>query len=465
MPRAPITRTCGKWTWVSTRPGRSTPLRRSTTSSSGWARPDRLEGAALDDRPAHDQQAGVVVAAQRASGERVVRRVEDPSPEDRHGRCPAWSAWNVRTSSAATAERDRGGVLALEVGVPDRRVDPGDRRLVVSLDGQALLEPAPLRGRPDQPDACRGGRSAARRRRARSPRRGRASSPARACRAAPARGRPPAAASGGRGRPPGRPRRQASRSSVSWSARESTRWSSRSWRLRIRASSRPTCPTPKTATDGTTASGSSSSETSPPQHCRPCSVRALSLSDMVIDSGGPAGPASSVAGAGDGGLLEVAAADAPPDAVGGDDHLGAGVAWGVTAHVGDGDQDARDPFAPEALDRGQPVHHGTSARATCSDRGCRRFGVRVRLVGYGARAGPPRRGRARRRAGPARSPSRPPRAWPATAGRRWCRAGRTRPRPDGAPRARRRPASAAAHRRPWSRRRRRPRAPAGAGRR
>ena len=35
MPRAPITRTWGKWTWVSTRPGSSSPDRRSMTGASG----------------------------------------------------------------------------------------------------------------------------------------------------------------------------------------------------------------------------------------------------------------------------------------------------------------------------------------------------------------------------------------------------------------------------------------------
>ena len=76
-----------------------------------------------------------------------------------------------------------------------------------------------------------------------------------AARRAPARGAP---ARGARA-----PRATASASGASsasdrCSGRESTRCRSRSWRARIRASSRPTWPTPKIATDGTTGSGSSS---------------------------------------------------------------------------------------------------------------------------------------------------------------------------------------------------------------
>ena len=44
MPSAPITRTWGKWTWVSTKPGSTTPPVRSTTSSSGCAARTRVNG-------------------------------------------------------------------------------------------------------------------------------------------------------------------------------------------------------------------------------------------------------------------------------------------------------------------------------------------------------------------------------------------------------------------------------------
>ena len=44
MPSAPITRTWGKWTWVSTKPGSTTPPVRSTTSASGCAARTRLNG-------------------------------------------------------------------------------------------------------------------------------------------------------------------------------------------------------------------------------------------------------------------------------------------------------------------------------------------------------------------------------------------------------------------------------------
>ena len=86
--------------------------------------------------------------------------------------------------------------------------------------------------------------------------------------------------------------RGARRSGVSCSARESTRCRSRSCRARMRASSSPTWPIPNTATDGSTASGSRRNVTSPPQHWRPCSVRATWLSDRVICSGSTVPPAS-----------------------------------------------------------------------------------------------------------------------------------------------------------------------------
>ena len=107
------------------------------------------------------------------------------------------------------------------------------------------------------------------------------------------------------------------RSGESISARESTRSSSSSCRARMRASSSPTWPTPKIATDGTTRTGSSSMVTSPPQHCTPYSaVVDLSLS-VRVSSSGSAAPAASIARAPpDRGLLEVAAADGAEHRVG-----------------------------------------------------------------------------------------------------------------------------------------------------
>ena len=99
------------------------------------------------------------------------------------------------------------------------------------------------------------------------------------------------------------------RSGASISARESTRSSSIGWRARMRASSRPTWPRPKIATDGTTRTGSSSMVTSPPQHCTPYSVVALSLS-VSVSSSGSAAPSASISRARwIAGRLEVAAAD------------------------------------------------------------------------------------------------------------------------------------------------------------
>src|SRR5690625_3731122 len=77
----------------------------------------------------------------------------------------------------------------------------------------------------------------------------------------------------------------ASRSSVSCSVRESTSVRSTSCRARMRASSRPTCPTPKIATAPVTGIGSSSTVTSPPQHCTPNCNGALSDNDTCTSSG------------------------------------------------------------------------------------------------------------------------------------------------------------------------------------
>ena len=61
----------------------------------------------------------------------------------------------------------------------------------------------------------------------------------------------------------------------------------------MRASSSPTWPIPKIATAGSTASGSSSTVTCPPQHCTPCSTGALSDRSAVNVSGTAPGSVSS----------------------------------------------------------------------------------------------------------------------------------------------------------------------------
>src|ERR1700722_19103752 len=80
----------------------------------------------------------------------------------------------------------------------------------------------------------------------------------------------------------------ASRTRSSCSARESTSSSWTGSRDRMRASSYPTWPTPNSATTGRTASGSSSTLTTPPQHWRPCSLRACGLSCSSSTSGSAA---------------------------------------------------------------------------------------------------------------------------------------------------------------------------------
>ena len=233
-------------------------------------------------------------------------------------------------------DRDGGGLLAGDAGQADGRVDPVDGLVGVPVAEQSGAEPRPLRRRADQADRTEVVEPQRRRRRGRRPRRGRGSSRARGCPAAARRARARAAPARG-GRAPRRRHRPAGpgRSASRCSARESTRCRSRSWRARMRASSRPTWPTPKIATLGTTASGSSSTATSPPQHCTPCSRPGPCRErwDCRTTRGGSAGceqrPCAPY-GLG----LEVAATDRAPRASRGDDHLGAGLARRVPADVG-----------------------------------------------------------------------------------------------------------------------------------
>ena len=106
---------------------------------------------------------------------------------------------------------------------------------------------------------------------------------------------------------------------------------------------------------GRAGSGSSSRVTSPPQHCRPCSLRACSLSRDSWVSGSVAPDVDQLAGPAYGGLLEVAAADAAPAVVGADDHLRAGVPRGVAADLDHRDQHAGEPVPAQLLDGAEPV--------------------------------------------------------------------------------------------------------------
>ena len=108
----------------------------------------------------------------------------------------------------------------------------------------------------------------------------------------------------------------------------------------MRASSSPTWPTPKIATLGTTGNGSSSTDTSPPQHCTPMLRRSGALSDRWLsklsgrDVAGLEQRPRTAYGLG----LEVAAADRAPRTARGDDHLGARLAGGVAPDVGHRDE-------------------------------------------------------------------------------------------------------------------------------
>ena len=364
------------------------------------ARAGAVERAAGDDHAVlRRASASVRLGAQVAAGEGAAagcrgrcrgRRVTAGAARSRARRPPS--------SSAATDDRDGGGLLAGgHPGQADRRVDPVDDVLGVPVAEQLGPEPRPLGRRADQPDRAEVVAAAARRRRARGPRRGRGSSPARGC---PAAARP-STSSGSTGTWWTCTAATASASGASASAsrcsgRESTRCRSRSWRARIRASSRPTWPTPKIATDGTTGSGSSSTVTSPPQHCTPCWSGALSERCAVERLGRGrrrmrAAPARGVRPPPRGCRRR---SSAQVD-VARDDHLGAGLARRVAADVGHRDEHAG--LAGGAQRRPPPA-------TTWSCRGLPRPGAVERPVD---RLGRRRRGEldARRRA--ARTPHTP----------------------------------------------------------
>ena len=56
-----------------------------------------------DDRAVAHQEPGVLVAAQEAAGERVVRGVEDPGPVESPGHRRASAPWSAKTRSRSAA--------------------------------------------------------------------------------------------------------------------------------------------------------------------------------------------------------------------------------------------------------------------------------------------------------------------------------------------------------------------------
>ena len=81
MPSPPIARICGKWTWVSTKPGTSIPPASRVTGSSGCSARSAAKRAPGADDAVPDQQRAVLgQRVGRVAGERVARRVDDRSP-------------------------------------------------------------------------------------------------------------------------------------------------------------------------------------------------------------------------------------------------------------------------------------------------------------------------------------------------------------------------------------------------
>ena len=370
MPRPPIARTCGKCTWVSTNPGSTSPSRRSTTSSSACSASSGPDGPRATMTPSRTTMRGVGLGAQVVALEGALRGVEEGAAEDRHRRClvsAAPSRSNAASSSAATATAiAAGSLLVVTPGRPIGRADPVDRCRVVTVGEQLRPEPRQLGRRPDQAD--------------------------RAEVVEPDRGVAQRDVLGvvvghhqqvGAGRQLGEDElgqhrdrvhvhggdasaSGASASADRCSARESTRCRSRSWRARMRASSRPTWPTPKIATLGTTGSGSSRTATSPPQHCTPCCSGALSERWLSNDSGLRSLASSSARAPAYGLGLEVAAADRAPGTARGDDHLRARLARGVAADVGHRDEYAGLAGGAEVGHRLPPRRHTRTPERTRS---------------------------------------------------------------------------------------------------
>ena len=172
--------------------------------------------------------------------------------------------------------------------------------------------------------------------------------------------------------------------------RESTRCRSRSWRARIRASSRPTWPTPKMRHgryDGQRLEQHG--------HLSPAALHAVLERRLVRQVRGErlrrdGAGRDQLARAAYGLLLEVAAADRRPRRRGRDDHLGAGLPRRVAAHVGHRHQHAGLPRRPQ---RG----HGREPRASSAHLRARRARS---APSRRPRASPARRARATEPGGP-----------------------------------------------------------------
>ena len=166
MPRPPIARTCGKCTWVSTKPGSTSPSRRSTTSSAPCTA--AANGSRATITPSSTTSARSA-SARRWPPVKGLRGVSRKVPRKTviaggHAR-RALSRSKAASSAAATETAIAAGSLL--VVTPGRPIGVSIRSTTSGAwpDGQQLgAEPRPLGRRPDQPDRARGGRSAARRR-------------------------------------------------------------------------------------------------------------------------------------------------------------------------------------------------------------------------------------------------------------------------------------------------------------
>ena len=109
---APMMRSCGKWTCVSTKPGSRKPPRQSTTAASGSARAHVVEVAARDDAAVANEQPAVFVARERA-GRRETdwRRVKERRPQELARRSS--ERRDARRARARTAKNTRSGVAGL----------------------------------------------------------------------------------------------------------------------------------------------------------------------------------------------------------------------------------------------------------------------------------------------------------------------------------------------------------------
>ena len=415
-------------------PGQHEAAAQVDHSSSGCARAQRGVPAALDDVPSRTSRPASASARSVAAGERVLGRVEERAPVERHrvgsrrSVAADRSRSKRRSRSAATLTAIVAGSLPVMSGRPIGVVIRPIRRRVAA--SASLRRSAPTCRRADQPDRAE----------LRGAQRGvtergvlgvvvRHDQHVRA-------GRQLGQHELGQHRhvvdvDPGHARRRAPRGAraSSCSARESTRCSSRSCRARMRASSSPTWPDPEDRDSGHHRQRLE-------QHGRPrrrstarrAGTAPCPTGDTVSSSGSAGAVGRSARGPG----AIATASRLPPPTVpqvrSAHDHLGAGLAWRVPAHGGERDQHAGLPRLAQPLDGAQPapsrpsVPHVLISRAAPAPTPAPSEGLWLGLVGFDA-GRPRRRGRARRRAAPARSPSTPPPGWPGTRGRRWCPAG------------------------------------------